>query len=40
VHYDPRTGQYMAPDGHMYRQSDLAAAGPAKTWQELVLRQG
>jgi phospholipid/cholesterol/gamma-HCH transport system substrate-binding protein len=40
VHYDPRTGQYLAPDGHIYRQSDLAAAGPANTWQELVLRQG
>jgi phospholipid/cholesterol/gamma-HCH transport system substrate-binding protein len=34
--YDPRTGQYGTPDGHVYRQSDLVAPGAAKTWKDLV----
>lgn len=35
--YDPGTGKYMATDGRVYKQSDLAAAGHAHTWKELVL---
>jgi hypothetical protein len=34
--YNPRTGAYMAADGHLYRQSNLAAAAP-KAWTDLVL---
>jgi phospholipid/cholesterol/gamma-HCH transport system substrate-binding protein len=34
--YNPRTGAYMATDGHLYRQSNLAAAAP-KAWTDLVL---
>ncbi|CAN3127584.1 MCE family protein [Mycobacterium sp. smrl_JER01] len=33
--YDPETGQYAAPGGGVYNQSDLAS--PAKTWEELLL---
>lgn len=37
--YNPRTGSYVGPDGHMYRQSDLIASSDhkAKTWQDLIL---
>lgn len=37
VHYDPRTGKYLAPDGRMYQRPDLVAPGAAKTWQDLIL---
>jgi virulence factor Mce-like protein len=33
--YDPRTGRYVAPDGKLYQQSDLATATTPKTWQDL-----
>jgi hypothetical protein len=36
AHYDPQTGQYATPDGHVYRQTDLV--DPPKTWQDLVFR--
>jgi hypothetical protein len=36
AHYNPRTGAYMAADGHLYRQSNLATAAP-KAWTDLVL---
>jgi phospholipid/cholesterol/gamma-HCH transport system substrate-binding protein len=35
--YDPRTGEYVAPDGQFYRQSDLAAHGANRTWKDMVL---
>lgn len=35
--YDPGTGKYMAPDGQVYVQHDLMAAGHTPTWKELVL---
>jgi virulence factor Mce-like protein len=36
--YNPLTGVYVAPDGHLYRQSDLvqSADHKAKTWQDLI----
>jgi hypothetical protein len=34
AHYDPRTGRYLAPDGQMYRQSDLVTS--PKTWQDML----
>jgi virulence factor Mce-like protein len=36
--YNPVTGVYVAPDGHLYRQSDLvqSADHKAKTWQDLI----
>jgi virulence factor Mce-like protein len=34
--YNPRTGAYMASDGHLYHQSNLAATVP-KAWTDLVL---
>jgi phospholipid/cholesterol/gamma-HCH transport system substrate-binding protein len=35
--YDPDTGQYVAPDGRLYRQSDLARQSVHRTWKDLVL---
>jgi hypothetical protein len=34
--YNPRTGAYMAADGHLYRQSNLVPAAP-KAWTDMVL---
>lgn len=36
--YNPRTGEYMGSDGHLYRQADLAqpATTKAKSWQDLL----
>jgi hypothetical protein len=34
--YNPKTGAYVTPDGHMYRQADLVAPGAPKTWQDLL----
>jgi phospholipid/cholesterol/gamma-HCH transport system substrate-binding protein len=34
--YNPKTGAYVTPDGHMYRQSDLVAPGAPKTWKDLL----
>jgi phospholipid/cholesterol/gamma-HCH transport system substrate-binding protein len=36
--YNPLTGVYVAPDGHLYRQSDLvqSADHKVKTWQDLI----
>jgi phospholipid/cholesterol/gamma-HCH transport system substrate-binding protein len=33
--YDPRTGRYLAPDGKLYQQSDLAISKAPKKWQDL-----
>jgi phospholipid/cholesterol/gamma-HCH transport system substrate-binding protein len=35
--YNPQTGAYMAPDGQMYSQSDLASSATPKAWTDLVL---
>ncbi|MBV9091004.1 MAG: MCE family protein [Mycobacteriaceae bacterium] len=35
--YDPHTGRYVAPDGHLYQQSDLVAPGSPRSWQDLIL---
>ncbi len=34
--YDPSTGRYLGPDGHVYQQSDLVAPSSAKTWQDML----
>jgi phospholipid/cholesterol/gamma-HCH transport system substrate-binding protein len=34
--YDPRTGRYLAPDGKLYQQSDLATLAAPKKWQDLL----
>ena len=34
--YDPATGDYLAPDGHRYTESDLAHPR-AKNWQQLLV---
>jgi hypothetical protein len=34
--YDPRTGRYLAADGKLYQQSDLAHAAAPKKWQDLL----
>lgn len=35
--YDPATGRVAAPAGPVFTQSDLAADGPAGTWQDMLL---
>jgi phospholipid/cholesterol/gamma-HCH transport system substrate-binding protein len=36
--YDPATGTYIGPDGHVYTQSDLGSAGGReRTWQTMLL---
>ena len=37
VQYNPRTGEYFAPDGHLYKQTDLVTATTPRTWKDLVL---
>jgi len=39
--YDPATGSYVGPDGHVYTQADLARS-PAQqqTWQAMLLPPG
>ena len=40
VPYDPATGTYVAPDGKIYAQSDLAATAPVQTWQSMLVPPG
>jgi hypothetical protein len=35
--YNPRTGEYAAPDGQLLRQSDLVPSLAPRTWQDLLL---
>jgi phospholipid/cholesterol/gamma-HCH transport system substrate-binding protein len=36
--YDPATGTYLGPDGHLYTQADLARnAAKEKTWQSMLM---
>jgi phospholipid/cholesterol/gamma-HCH transport system substrate-binding protein len=36
--YDPATGTYVGPDGHIYTQSNLAQDAPKEhTWQSMVM---
>ncbi len=36
--YDPATGTYVGPDGHVYTQSDLGTTGgKERTWQTMLL---
>jgi phospholipid/cholesterol/gamma-HCH transport system substrate-binding protein len=34
--YNPKTGQYATPDGHVFSQSDLAIAGQPKSWRSML----
>ena len=35
--YDPATGSYVGPDGHVHTQADLAQDTPKnKTWQSML----
>jgi len=37
AHYDPATGSYVGPDGHVYTQTDLAQTAPnERTWQSML----
>jgi phospholipid/cholesterol/gamma-HCH transport system substrate-binding protein len=33
--YNPRTGQYATPDGHVFRQLDLATPSTHQTWKDM-----
>ena len=35
--YDPATGTYMGPDGHVYTQGDLTHSGAAQRWQDMLM---
>ena len=35
--YDPTTGAYVAPDGQLYTQANLAADGAPRTWQSMLM---
>lgn len=35
--YDPNTGEYLAPDGQLYRQTDLVSQGHG-SWEEMLPR--
>jgi phospholipid/cholesterol/gamma-HCH transport system substrate-binding protein len=38
VQYDPATGTYVGPDGHVYTQSNLAkGADKERTWQQMLV---
>jgi virulence factor Mce-like protein len=37
--YNPRTGEYIGPDGRLYRQADLVPLAANKTWKDLVLSE-
>jgi phospholipid/cholesterol/gamma-HCH transport system substrate-binding protein len=38
VQYDPATGTYVGPDGHVYTQSNLAqGANEERTWQQMLI---
>jgi hypothetical protein len=34
--YDPRTGDYMSPDGMLQQQTNLAVGGIPKSWKDLM----
>jgi hypothetical protein len=34
--YNPKTGVYVTPDGHTYRQSDLVSPGAPKSWKDML----
>ena len=36
AHYDPRTGEYMTPDGQMHQVKNLADGGAPKSWKDLL----
>ncbi|WKG04061.1 MCE family protein [Mycolicibacterium sp. HK-90] len=39
ANYNPRTGEYVGPDGKLYQQANLATASGKRTWQDLILSQ-
>jgi phospholipid/cholesterol/gamma-HCH transport system substrate-binding protein len=38
--YDPTTGTYVGPDGHLYTQTNLAQPSKEQTWQSLLTPPG
>ena len=41
VRYDPATGTYVGPDGHVYTQSNLASTAPKEqSWQSMLAPPG
>lgn len=34
--YNPKTGEYVTPDGHAYKQTNLVAPGSPKSWQDML----
>ena len=40
VQYDPATGTYVGPDGHLSTQADLARGNQPQTWQSMLAPPG
>lgn len=40
MHYDPGTGRYVAPNGQLYRQSDLVRSKTPATWKDMLIHAG
>jgi phospholipid/cholesterol/gamma-HCH transport system substrate-binding protein len=38
--YDPSTGTYLAPDGRVYTQQNLAKSTEGQTWQSMLIPPG
>ena len=36
AHYDPRTGEYITPDGRLQHISNLADGAAPKSWKDLL----
>jgi hypothetical protein len=36
AHYDPKSGEYLTPDGQMQQVQNLAAGGAPKSWKDLL----
>ena len=36
AHYDPRTGDYVTPDGLLQQQTNVAAGAAPKSWKDLL----
>lgn len=36
THYDPRTGQFMTPDGQLQRVTNVVAGATPKSWKDLL----
>jgi len=36
IHYDPRTGRYLSPDGQVQQLTNAVAGSAPKSWKDLL----